>query len=239
VAKVSRPIIYLAVLGAIGYAAVLLTEPEAPARKAGTTRTTASGPKAPLGFTAADLTASFPRYTGKNRDAFAPKIVARKRTAEAVAGGMVPPLPPGMATGIWVLTGISSVNGVQSALVENSSTGETVFLKPGDLWSGMVVKGIEPEGVILVNAQGKSTRLVFAQPPEEGGASKGTVPPVVLPAPGGGTVILPGTRAGSDGRATPPSGTPTPMVSQRNPAVSGSPVAGVPNAPERPRNVNE
>lgn len=238
-AKVSRPIIYLVVVGAIAYAAVVFTEQEPPRKKVANTRTTASGPKAPPGFTAADMTASFPRYNGKDRDAFAPKIVARKRTAEAIAGGMAPPLPPGLATGIWILTGISSVDGVQSALVENGSTGETVFLKTGDLWSGMVVKEIEPEGVILVNAQGKSTRLVFAKPPEEESAAAGSVPPVVLPAPRGGTVILPGTRAGSDGRATPPSGNPTPMVSQRTPAVSGSPVAGAPNAPGRPRNVNE
>jgi hypothetical protein len=235
VAKISRPIIYVAVLGAVAYAAVLLTEEKPPPRKAAP-RVTASGPKAPAGFTAADMTASFPRYQGKNRDAFAPKVVAKKRAAETVAGGLAPPLPPAIATGVWVLTGISSVNGVPSALVENGSTGESVFLKQGDLWSGMTVKAIEPEAVILVNAMGKSTRLVFAQPPDEEKAASGTVPPVVLPAPSGGTVILPGTRAGSDGGATPPAARPTPMVSQRPPAVSGSPVSG---APERPRNVNE
>jgi hypothetical protein len=234
VAKVSRPIIYVAVLGAVAYAVVLLTEEKAPPKKP-TTRVTASGPKAPVGFTAADMTATFPRYASKDRNAFAPKVVAKKAAANA---GMTPPLlPPILTTGVWTLTGINTVDGVASALLENSSTGETVFLKQGDIWSGLQVLAIEPEAIVLVNAQGKPTRLVFAQPAEEP-AMVGTVPPVVLPAPSGGTVVLPGTRAASGNNTgnsvaspTPSAPTvprPTPMVSERTPSPLISPNAGTP-----------
>jgi hypothetical protein len=254
VAKISRPIIYIAVLGAVAYAVVLLTEPEA-VKKKPTVRTAATGPKAPPGFTAADMTATFARYSspsGTPRDAFAPKIVVAKKETVPSGSAVATGSPNDAMMGIWVLTGVSAVNGIRSALVENNTTGETIFLKPGDSWSGMKVVGIEPDAVLLVNTKGQQTRLVFAEPGEEKPAplnAPNGVAPVVLPAPGGGSVILPGTRAAGEppapNRNRPEPGLNLRLSSRANPSPSPSAVSTPqpqrsPTAPLEPtRSVNE
>lgn len=192
-AKISRPILYLVVIGAVAYAAVLLTEPEQKPKKVGP-RTTQSASKAPTGFTEADLTATFPRYNGKYQDAFKPKVVVKK---EVPAPAPTPLF--GNGVGVWSLTGISSINGEPSALVENSSTQESVFLKIGESWNGYRVQAIEPSAVILVNGEGKQTRLIFEQFAEEPKPSPSAAPP--------GVGVATTTPAPPPGNAAPPGGT--------------------------------
>src|SRR5579862_2543204 len=78
-----------------------------------------------------DYTAHFPRYAGGKRDPFIP-LVATAASSSSGAGNQ----------GEWLLTGISSINGVPSALVENSTTGESAFLTNGESWRGLKVKSI-------------------------------------------------------------------------------------------------
>ncbi len=188
-AKISRPIIYLVVIGAVAYAAVLLTEPEQKAKKV-TPRTTQAVSKAPVGFTEADMTAVFPRYNGKYQDAFQPKVVVKK---EVPAPAPSPAPVFGNGVGVWALTGINTVNGVRSALVENSTTQETVFLETGDTWNGYRVQAIEPSALVLVNGEGKQTRLIFPQFAEEPQpkASPGVGVVTTTPSPQPGSVAAP------------------------------------------------
>lgn len=173
-AKVSRPIIYAAVLGAVAYAVVLLTEPENVARKAAKvkTKTTVT---APNGFTPEDFKASFPRYTAAGRNAFQPKVVALKKDTLGTSASE-------RLTEQWKLTGVSKIDNVVNALVESTS-GETAFLKVGETWNGMKVVAIEPTAVALVNGKGEPSRLVFASPEEEEKPTPVTTAPLLLPTP--------------------------------------------------------
>ena len=178
-AKISRPVVYAAVLGVAAYAVVLLTEPDAPKKKPAI-RIAASAAEAPKGFLKEDLTANFARYKGSKNDAFRPKAVSRRSqvvTAKAAVADTRALTPN--AGGVWILTGIASVNGVLSALVENAAADQVIFLKAGETWNTLKVTAIEPDAVILVNLQGKKTRISFPLVAEEKPAGRaGPIAPV-------------------------------------------------------------
>lgn len=173
-AKVSRPIIYVAVLGAVAYAVLMLTEPENAGKKAAKAKGTAVA-TAPKGFLPEDLNASFPRYTTVVRNAFQPKIVPTKKDTSGTTASA-------KLTELWKLTGVSKIDSVVNALVE-SSAGETAFLKVGDQWNGHRVVAIEPTGVSLVSDKGESARLVFASPEEQEKPMSAAAAPLLLPTP--------------------------------------------------------
>lgn len=175
--KISRPVIFAAVLGVIAYGAMLLTEPKKPVKRA-VVRTTPQTAVALPGFTPEDMKAHFPRYLSVPRDAFQPKVIPTKKDTASAGGAQ------GVAD-LWVLTGVSTVNNVVNALVECASTGESVFLKAGDTWQGLRVVAIEPNTVQLVSDQGVSTRLGFADPnkPKVKSDSGVVAPLLLLPTP--------------------------------------------------------
>ena len=205
-AKVSRPVIYAALAAVVVYAAVVLTEPEAPPRKP-SVRTKRSASTAENGFTEADLTARFVRYSGRQRDAFSPRVVPRKpRVARPAPKSAPPPAPKGAGIaslgtpGSWALTGITAINGVQSALVENGSTKESLFLKVGDNWNGLRVLAVESNAVVLANALGQRTRLTFEEtaPAPRGGATTGAAPAALSAPPAPGATPAAPAAAGDD-----------------------------------------
>jgi hypothetical protein len=83
-----------------------------------------------------------------------------------------------------MLTGITSINGVRSALIENGSAGESVFLKAGDIWKGMRVAAVEPNALVVVSPAGKKTRFGFPSFEQAPAASASGVPAPAAPAPG-------------------------------------------------------
>ena len=133
------------------------------------------------GLTPADYTAHFARYAGGKRDPFIPLV------ATADQGGL-----GGRGSGNqgeWQLTGITSVNDVPSALVENTGSGESVFLTKGAKWRGLTVVAVGSDSVQFVNALGQSTELAFpvtdnsqtngpGRPPAASSAPAAAAPPV-------------------------------------------------------------
>lgn len=168
--KISRPAVYTLVGAVAVYAAVLLTQPDAPAphRRVHTARR-ATG-EADAAVTQADLMAHFARYHAGKRNPFLPKLPLVKPQARpgAASGG---------GRGQWTLTGINIINGVPNALVEDSATGDSVFLKPGDRWRGLRVLSIGTDAVAFLNALGQQTHLAFrpleAVAPEPGARGPG------------------------------------------------------------------
>lgn len=195
--KVSRPVIYTIVAGAALYAVVLFTEPETPTRRPGaaSARTSAASRASRdtgSNITKEDLNAEFPRYAPAipaARNPFKPGVAAKNRGGSGVSAVTVDPrlLPLGGGPGrnqTWKLTGISSVNGVRSALVENGRPEDSMFLKAGDRWNGLSVAVVEPDAIVFVNNLGQRTRLTFevsapeipASSPAPGGAGGGAAP---------------------------------------------------------------
>ena len=200
--KISRPILYSALLGVVAYAGVVLTEADAPAKKT-TKATKKAASKLDSGITAADLKAHFTRYAGKQRDAFLPKVVpARGATDEDKTLAANKALNSSLDH--WNLTGISVIDGVRSATFENTTTQEVSFVKAGDRWNNMHIISVETEAVVLVNKLNQQTRLTFTAMPHNnetpnassapnGGGSLINTAPVVPANRGINTATLPNT----------------------------------------------
>jgi len=115
-----------------------------------------------------DTNVHFPRYVGSNRDPFIPKIAADNPNPNG---------PGGLVNGkTWQLTGINSINGQTTALLENSQTQQSVFLKVGDGWNGLTVISISDDAVNFVNSLGQVSQLGFAQPDSPSNTAENQVP---------------------------------------------------------------
>jgi hypothetical protein len=180
--KVSRTIVWSIVAGITGIAVLWLTQPQTPTT---TTHIRASHSAAAAGstdgITQADLHAHFPRYTGTSRNPFAPLVAEATLPNGSSPSGFTIAGQGGAQSG-WSLTGIDTVNGVTSALVENGKTGESVFLHPGQHWQGFRVAALESNAVILTDPAGQQTRLAFittvpdSQKPTPGPTASTTAP---------------------------------------------------------------
>lgn len=181
--KISRPVVYTLVLGAVAYGVVVLTEPEtrpAPKRPAAQAARPASA-KGDL-FTEQDYRAHFERLSGIPRNAFRP-LVARRGPGspdEARLDALPTSFTGGEAN--WRYTGNASLNGVRLALIENASTGEGVFLRVGERWKDAVLSAIEEEAIVMVGPFGEVRRIRLGEREIE------TVPP----GPAAGTPVATG-----------------------------------------------
>lgn len=170
-AKVSRPVIYAVVAAAVVYVIVLYTEPAKPPKKVTKRSTVGAASAAPQGFLPEDMTAHFAAYQSKGapKDAFRPGISAKRPQTNALPsgpklGGLFSPLG---TRGSWTLTGVNVINGKRSALIENPLSGDSMFLKVGDLWNGLQVAAIESDTVVFVNSLGQHTELKFMDPADD------------------------------------------------------------------------
>ena len=191
-AKISKPLIYVATLLVVGGVGYVLTEPEATVKKAEThagQRSIVIGKATDNLITDADRHVRFPLYAATGRDAFLPRVVASRALTTASTAGKPGTFRQG-GRGVWVLTGINSINGQVNALLENSASNDTQFVKVGDDWNGQHVVKVTEDMVVLVNGMGQRTELTFpslddaAKKPDAGPTAPEKPLGVAPPAPG-------------------------------------------------------
>jgi hypothetical protein len=157
--KVSRPVVYTLAAAVVGYGTLTLLTPQDEVTTKHKSRTTQSGQNKSDSYTDADYKAHFARYTPQNRNAFLPRIVP-SHSAAAGQAGKAQPGKLGQA-GTWTLTGISKLDGLRNALVENTATHESVELSLGQTWNGLRVIAIRDDAVDFVDAKGKRSSISF------------------------------------------------------------------------------
>ncbi len=67
----------------------------------------------------------------------------------------------------WIFTGVAESDGVATAMVENSVTGEGAFLKNGETWKGAKVGGISFDQLTLIGLDGSSSAIRLESTPPE------------------------------------------------------------------------
>lgn len=124
-------------------------------------------------FTKEDVEAKFNPVNVQVVNAFKP-VVARKSAGidSGKTANLVPSEYAGGADG-WVYTGNAEIDGVPTALLENRTTQDGVFLKQGDRWKTSVVERITPTTVELSGAAGTVT-LSLVNEDSVKGASAGS-----------------------------------------------------------------
>ena len=177
-AKVSRPVVYAVLLGIAAYVGVVLTEPESATKRKATSKSASATAKAPPGFLAEDLDARFEKPSRSGRNAFQPAVVPQNSRS---AGNENGPL------GGWNLTGIVVVGGETQVLLENPTSGDSTFLRKGDVWNEMTLRSIEPDAAIFVQKNGKTVRISFPEAVE----TQAVAPAVVAVPPAAGAPTAP------------------------------------------------
>ena len=74
----------------------------------------------------------------------------------------------------WVFSGIPELNGVRTALLENTKTGESVFLHNGEKWKRIQVKQIGSDFIIVTGHDGDPYTIHMqgmTAPPEKAGST--------------------------------------------------------------------
>ena len=137
-------------------------------------------------FTEEDYEAKFASFKKAPRDAFRPLVEKKNtnaRTAAALGAGVLPgDLTGGEAN--WVYTGYASLNGVRQGLLENSSSGESVFLVVWQRWRALTVQTIGAEEMIVTGPTGTAVTIPIGDTATEQTPTPGVV------APNGGTAPL-------------------------------------------------
>lgn len=121
-------------------------------------------------YTEADRTAKFAIYSQSARDTFKPLIARANPRGEGGVGSTKENAIPAYLAGgdaNWTYTGTAEVNGVPSALFENSTTADGVFLKQGEHWKDLVIELISQDSVVVKSSGGDTVILRLASPVSE------------------------------------------------------------------------
>lgn len=152
-------------------------------------------------ITQADLDAQkhpFPPATLASVDAFNPAI---KTTIKQVklpilpAAGAAQQIDPAFTGGEanWYFTGCPELDGQKQALLENTTTGDSVYVRPGDAFKDSRIASIDVATVVLVGKAGKSLDVPIVAYGDVPGGGKGPV------AVNGPLTLPPGTLSGPIG----------------------------------------
>lgn len=108
-------------------------------------------------YTDEDRKAKFVVLTEDVKPAFRPLVLRNAPAAKGMGGGanfLPSDLTGGDAT--WAYTGYGEVDGVRQGLLENGTTGESVYLKVGQRWKQLTVQAITEEQMKVTGSDGES-----------------------------------------------------------------------------------
>lgn len=181
--KKTSPVVWVAIIG-LSVLAYVSTTPSAPAPVVKHKKPLKKVSSSLDAFTDADYKAHFNKLNEPIRNAFKPLIVRNGIGGGGlnpfkVADGSIPPSFTGGEAG-WTYSGSAALNGSVRALIENTSTGESVLVRPGDRWKSSTLGPISSTAITLVGADGEATTVAIANPdagdlsPSGGTPARGT-----------------------------------------------------------------
>lgn len=150
-----NPILMLGLI--TGFVAIyILTTPDDAAKRSTAKKTTTAAKTSKTGeYTEEDRKASFEQFGSAPRNVFRPIVTKNGgNTSPATPSG----IPAGYAGGEanWTYTGMATVDGVPNALLENPSSGESIFVKQGESWKTSTIEAMSPETLVLRGPNGDS-----------------------------------------------------------------------------------
>ena|SRR5579871_5432944 len=153
-------------------------------------------------YTEADQRASFASLSQPLKNSFKPLVVRTNGPGGQVSGkDNAVPAYMARGDGNWIYSGTASIDGVPTALLENGSTGEGVYLKDGERWKDLTVLAINPDSISIRGAEsGEELTLRLASPTTEEDM-KPANPAPALQGPIGNMTISPLGAGGAPGGA--------------------------------------
>lgn len=163
--KKTSPVVWAAIVAGAVVIYMLTAPSDAPTGLKSSTTKKRSTTKSEGPYLAIDTTAKFPPVTLAVMDAFKPAVrkAAGQPTIDPTkaGGGIAANLTGGEAN--WYYTGLAELNGRKHALLENTTTGETVYVSPGEGWKAARVASVDISALVLIGPDGASVRVPIQQ----------------------------------------------------------------------------
>ena len=189
--KKTSPVVWVAVVAAAGAAYVLTTPADPPTVASTTRKRTKSKSKEDAQYNEMDRTAKFAPVVTPVADVFNPLV---KKPVVIVAkippsidrpatnpGEIIGSLSGGEAS--WYYTGLVELDGQRQALLENTKTGETMYVSAGEGWKAARVRSVDVSAVVMVGPDGTSISIPISQYGVAPGGSPGSATTVASAAP--------------------------------------------------------
>jgi len=177
-------VVWAGILAAVVTIYVYATEEAPPVAKKSSRPVSRSTATSKAGFLPIDYTAKFASVTTPAKNAFKPLVMKTdiRETVPTKDNG-IPIAFTGGEPG-WIFTGSATVDGTPNGLLENTSTGEGVFLVSGERWKTSRVLTITKDEIVMQGPEGDA-RTIRMETEEEGSDSRtASVTPLPLPMPG-------------------------------------------------------
>jgi hypothetical protein len=217
-AKPSRTVIYGLLTVVVAASFIFLSGGDAPAKAAGKKTSVKNSSKAKESlFTKEDYSAKFQPVTTIARNVFQPLIARSDMGGGGAAGPTGVPSELTMGEQNWVYTGMAEVDSVPTALLENTSTQDGVFLKHGERWKQATVFQITPNELILVGPDGMHHSVKVLGSEEPAVTMPAGVRPLAITPPAGMQGPIGGPNPGAAIQIQPVGG------GRRNPGVTNVP----------------
>lgn len=182
-AFVSKPVIFFGIF-AIAASIYVWSQPEAAAAKTSTTKKrSAKVAFDGWDFPPPDPTLHIPKPRATTRDVFLPKVKVQRVVRLPSAQEDLVAIPAGLADGEggWAYTGMAEVDGVRMALLENSGTRQSGYIREGEDWKKAHVVGITTACIVLSDEKGVAQTVYRFNPND---------PPKIKPPPNPGFAPL-------------------------------------------------
>ena len=187
--KKTSPIVWVGIVAAAAAAYVMLSPSDTPSVASTTKKTKKVTTKADALYTPEDSTAKFAVVTTPVADVFNPlvkkPILAKLPPVPAdkngANGGIDIHLTGGEAN--WYYTGLVELDGKREALLENTKTGETMYVSAGEGWKAARVRSVDISTVVMVGPDGTAVTIPITQYGVAPGANPATATAVASTAP--------------------------------------------------------
>lgn len=143
-----------------------------------------------------DRDAKFEVIEASLKNSFVPLVTKRDANGPVARNGIPPAFADGEGT--WTYTGNMTVNGTPNALLENSATGEGVFLRPGQRWKQLKLVTVREDSIEIEGPAGATKTVYFNDLNVTASAPEALSPlPPVFPS---GTTASPANNGGNGNR---------------------------------------
>lgn len=203
--KKSSNVLYIALGLTVVVAAVLNMGGDPPKKtttKAPITQSTgklvSTGVKSDVLIQDEDSTKTFPVFKDKLKPSFKPLVL--RSNVDVSTSGPSNQIPASFAGGEsnWIYTGSATMDGRIQGLLENTSSGEGVFLSPGQHWKSLVCTAIREDGLVVTGPDGDTRTIALLTEPKDSD-SVASVSPVNPAALSGNIDVLPDPTAAQGG----------------------------------------
>jgi hypothetical protein len=172
----------VAILAVLVYGQIFPADaaPTGPARKRTTKKSTS---KAGTQYTKEDYEAKFAVYNQPVRNSFQPLVVKAPPAVPTIPPGTLPGAPNVLAADLtggeagWAYTGYAEIDGIRQGLLENGSTGASVFLRAGQRWKNLTVRSITAENMTVTGPAGTNVTIPVGDTTVEQRTAGNVVPP--------------------------------------------------------------